>query len=79
MRSLNDTRVQHQTHGQIRKMCKLKCPELCQNTNTSTMAKMRFSTKWEYYNGNDEDNEGHQDDTMSLHCPGKIRYFLLPL
>ena len=71
MRTPNDTRIQHQTHGQIRKMCKLKCPELCQNTETSNIEKMRFGTEWEYYNGKDENNEWHHDDTISLQCLGK--------
>ena len=75
MRTPNASRIQRQTHGQIRKMCKLKCPELCKNSEMSTMSKMRFSTNWEYYNGSDEDNEWHQDNTMRLHCLGKIRHY----
>ena len=86
---LNSTKKQQHNNGQIRKICKLPCPDLCKNTHLPITEEVGGYTKWEFYDGNDEDNEWHLDDSMSLQCisKGKIlgnilrdhRYLLVSL
>ena len=64
------TLAQQGKHGQIRKMCKQDCPEYCENNVQTIQGALMKNEAWEYYDGNDEDNEWHTDDTMNLHCLG---------
>ena len=68
---LNGTKRQQHNNGQIRKMCKLICPEYCKNTEYPIIDPGGRYSKWEYYDGNDEDNEWHADESMVLECISK--------
>ena len=73
MGPVNSTQRQHKRHGQIRKMCKLSCPEYCKNSQYQEIKiDIRRYTSWEFYDGTNEDNEWHPDNSINLKCIGKM-------
>ena len=46
-------------------------PTSAKNTHLPITEEVGGYTKWEFYDGNDEDNEWHLDDSMSLQCISK--------
>ena len=67
----NNTNTQHQRQGQIRKMCKLDCPEYCRNKPPHKTDETHSHSLWEYYDGRYQNHEWYDDRTISINCIGE--------